>query len=461
LAASVPVRRLFVANRGEIAVRIVGACRKLGIEAVVAVSEADRDSLAARMADRAVCIGPAPAAQSYLRMETLVAAAQGTGCDAVHPGYGFLAERAAFQRLCAEHGLTFVGPGAKAIEAMGDKLQARRMAAQLGIPTVPGTDHVQSAQQAIEFGRKAGYPFLLKASAGGGGRGMRVVRAAGEVAAAFDGASAEARAAFGDPTLYIERFIDRARHVEIQVLADLHGRVIHLGERDCSTQRRHQKLIEEAPSPALDDELRARMAGAAVTLARHVGYASAGTVEFLLDADSREFYFLEVNTRIQVEHPVTEMVTGADLVVEQIRVAGGEPLSIEQSHLRLRGHAIECRINAEQADRDFMPVPGRLAQWEPPSGPGIRLDTHCHAGYFIPPFYDSLIAKLIVHAADRAAAVSAMQRALAQFTVGGVPTTIRFHQAVLAHPDFAQGRVTTRWVEEVFMKQGQAKEQAA
>ena len=461
MASSIPVKRLFVANRGEIAVRIVTACRKLGVEAVVAVSEADRDSAAARLADRAVCIGPPPAAQSYLRMETIVAAARGTSCDAVHPGYGFLAERAAFQRLCADNGLTFVGPDAEAIEAMGDKLQARRMAAQLGIRTVPGTDHVQSAQEALEFGRTAGYPFLLKASAGGGGRGMRVVRAAGEVAAAFDNASAEARAAFGDPTLYIERFIERARHVEIQILADRHGRVIHLGERDCSTQRRHQKLIEEAPSPALDDALRARMAEAAVRLARHVGYSSAGTVEFILDADSREFYFLEVNTRIQVEHPVTEMVTGVDLVAEQIRVAGGEPLSLEQSQVRLQGHAIECRINAEDAGRDFMPVPGRLSQWDAPSGPGIRLDTHCHAGYCIPPFYDSMVGKLIVHAADRAAAVSAMQRALAGFKVAGVPTTIPFHQAVLAHPDFTQGRVTTRWVEEVFMKQGPAKERAA
>jgi acetyl-CoA carboxylase biotin carboxylase subunit len=461
LISSVPVKRLFVANRGEIAVRIVNACRKLGVEAVVAVSEADRDSAAARMADRAVCVGPAPAAQSYLRMETLVAAARGTGCDALHPGYGFLAERAAFQRLCAEHGLTFVGPDASAIEAMGDKLQARRMAAQLDIPTVPGTDHVENAQQALEFGRKAGYPFLLKASAGGGGRGMRVVRAAGEAASAFDGASAEARAAFGDPTLFIERFIERARHVEIQVIADRHGNVIHLGERDCSTQRRHQKLIEEAPSPVLDDALRARMAEAAVRLARHVGYSSAGTVEFILDADTREFYFLEVNTRIQVEHPVTEMVTGADLVAEQIRVAGGEPLSLEQSQVRLRGHAIECRINAEDAERNFMPAPGRLSQWDPPTGAGIRLDTHCHAGYFIPPFYDSMIAKLIVHAIDRAGAVSAMQSALANFRVGGVPTTIPFHQAVLAHRDFTQGRVTTRWVEEVFMKQGTAKERAA
>ncbi|MBI3043407.1 MAG: acetyl-CoA carboxylase biotin carboxylase subunit [Betaproteobacteria bacterium] len=454
------MRRIFVANRGEIAVRVIQACRKLGVEAVVGVSDADRESLAARIADRAVCIGPAPAAQSYLKMETIVVAAKGTGCDAVHPGYGFLAERAGFQRLCAEHGLTFVGPAASAIEAMGDKLQARRMAAELGIPTVPGTDHVESAQRALEFGRQAGYPFLLKASAGGGGRGMRVVRTAEEVPVAFNAASAEARAAFGDPTLYIERFIERARHVEVQVMADTLGNVIHLGERDCSTQRRHQKLIEEAPSPVLDERLRARIADAAVRLLRHAGYVSAGTVEFILDADTREFYFLEVNTRIQVEHPVTEMVTGADIVAEQIRIAEGAPLSLAQSDISIRGHAIECRINAELPEQDFMPSPGRLAEWRAPAGEGIRVDTHCYPGYFVPPFYDSMIAKLIVHGADRTSAISKLSRALAGFTVGGVQTTIPFHQAVLAHPDFAQSRVTTRWVEETFMKQGFARERA-
>ncbi|MCC6535865.1 MAG: acetyl-CoA carboxylase biotin carboxylase subunit [Burkholderiales bacterium] len=448
------MRRLFVANRGEIAVRIIRAARALGLETVVGVSAADRDSLAARLADRAVCIGPAAAAESYLNMAAVVTAARGTGCDALHPGYGFLAERATFQRMCAEHGVTFVGPSAAAIEAMGDKLQARRIAVQAGVPTVPGTDRVARAEDAIEFGRRAGYPFLLKASAGGGGRGMRIVRAAGDVAAAFASASAEAGAAFGDPTLYIERFIERARHIEIQVIGDVHGNVVHLGERDCSTQRRHQKLIEEAPSPVLDDALRARMAEAAVRLAQRVQYSSAGTVEFILDSDTREFYFLEVNTRIQVEHPVTEMIAGIDLVAEQLRVASGLPLSMRQADVRFTGHAIECRVNAEASHDNFMPSPGRLTSWEPPQGAGVRVDTHCYPGYFIPPFYDSMIAKLIVHGADRGDATARMRRALDEFVVGGVHTTIPFHQAVLAHPDFAQARITTRWVEEHFMGPG-------
>ena len=445
------IRRLFVANRGEIAVRIIQACRKLSIETVVGVSDADRKSLAALNADRAICIGPAPAAQSYLNMAAIVTAAKGSACDAIHPGYGFLAERAEFQRLCVKHGLTFVGPSADAIESMGDKLQARRIAAQLGVPTVPGSDHVKTAHDAEEFGRKAGYPILLKASAGGGGRGMRVVRTAQEVVAAFESASAEARAAFGDSTLYIERFIERARHVEIQIMADAQGNTVYLGERDCSTQRRHQKLIEEAPSPVIDQDLRESMGNAALALVQHVGYANAGTVEFILDLDTQSFYFLEVNTRIQVEHPVTEMVTGVDLVAEQIRVAGGASLSFSQADVRIDGHAIECRINAENAERDFMPSPGAVTEWQPPSGPGIRVDTHCYQGYLIPPFYDSMIAKLIVHAKDRAAALTDMSRALANFRINGVYTTIPFHLMVLAHPDFVQNRVTTRWVEEKFM----------
>ena len=332
-----------------------------------------------------------------------------------------------------------------------DKLQARRIAAQLGVPTVPGSDHVKTAHDAEEFGRKAGYPILLKASAGGGGRGMRVVRTAQEVVAAFESASAEARAAFGDSTLYIERFIERARHVEIQIMADAQGNTVYLGERDCSTQRRHQKLIEEAPSPVIDQDLRESMGNAALALVQHVGYANAGTVEFILDLDTQSFYFLEVNTRIQVEHPVTEMVTGVDLVAEQIRVAGGASLSFSQADVRIDGHAIECRINAENAERDFMPSPGAVTEWQPPSGPGIRVDTHCYQGYLIPPFYDSMIAKLIVHAKDRAAALTDMSRALANFRINGVYTTIPFHLTVLAHPDFVQNRVTTRWVEEKFM----------
>jgi len=447
------IKRIFVANRGEIAVRIIQACRKLGVEAVIGVSEADRESLAASIADRAVCIGPAPATKSYLNMAAVVSAAKGTGCDAIHPGYGFLAERAEFQRLCVEHEMKFVGPSAEAIESLGDKLRARRIAAEVSVPTVPGTDHVETAEQAVAFGKEAGYPFLLKASAGGGGRGMRVVRSPTEVPSAFESASAEARAAFGDPTLFIERYIERARHVEIQVIADSYGNSVHLGERDCSTQRRHQKLIEEAPSPVIDEDVRARMSDAAVRLVEHVGYTNAGTVEFIVDLDSKSFYFLEVNTRIQVEHPVTEMISGIDLVAEQILVAGGSPLSIAQADVKLSGHAIECRVNAEDVNDGFMPSPGRITEWTVPSGPQIRLDTHCFQGYFIPPFYDSMIAKLIVHGKNRSAAISAMSAALDDFKVGGIHTTIPFHRTVLAHPDFVASRVTTRWVEETLMKQ--------
>ncbi len=448
------IRRLFVANRGEIAVRIIDACRKLGIEAVVGVSEADRETLAAKRADRTVCIGPASATESYLRGETIVVAAKGTGCDAIHPGYGFLAERADFRRLCDEHGVIFVGPSAEAIDAMGDKLEARAIARELAIPTVPGSDQVSSAEEALQVAQMAGYPSLLKASAGGGGRGMRIVRCAGDVPAAFESARAEALAAFGDPTIYIERYVERARHVEIQVLGDAHGRMVHFGERDCSTQRRHQKLIEEAPSPIVDPELRAKMTEAALRLASHVKYVGAGTVEFIVDLDTRAFYFLEMNTRIQVEHPVTEAVTGFDLVAEMIRVAGGSPLCVSQSQIAIRGHAIECRINAEAPERDFMPAPGRLVRWKPPAGDGIRVDTHCYEGYMVPPFYDSMIAKLVVQGADRSAAVARMQQALAEFEVEGLATTIPFHRDVLSHPDFRDNRVTTSWVEHVFAKSG-------
>jgi acetyl-CoA carboxylase biotin carboxylase subunit len=451
-----PLRRVLVANRGEIAVRIVRACHASGIEAVVAVSEADRGSMAAELAERAVCIGGAPASESYLNRNAIVMAALGTGCDAVHPGYGFLSERAPFQRLCAEHGLAFVGPGAEAIEAVGDKLAARHIAEQIGVPTVPGTNRVGSAADALQFGARAGYPFLFKASAGGGGRGMRVVRSAAEVAEAFDSASREAAGAFGDPTLFIERYVERARHVEIQAMADHHGNIVHLGERDCSTQRRHQKIIEEAPSPLISPAQRERMGAAAVNLLRHVGYRNAGTVEFILDMDTGEFYFLEVNTRIQVEHPVTEMVTGVDLVAEQLRVAGGAQLSFGQQDLQLFGHAIECRINAESPEAGFRPSPGRITRWSAPSGEGVRLDTHCRTGVFIPPYYDSMIAKLIVHGSDRAQAIARMSQALESFVVEGIETTIGFHRAVLRHPDFLANRVTTSWTEETFIPQWQA-----
>jgi len=444
--------RLFIANRGEIAVRIVAACRKLGIETVVAISDADRHTRAAQIADRAVCIGPAPAAESYLKMEAIVSAAKGTGCDAVHPGYGFLAENAKFQRLCIENGLIFVGPSASAMSAMGDKLAARRIAGEIKLPVVPGSGQVDHPDKVRALGRQIGYPFLLKATAGGGGRGMRIVRSPDEIAGSFASARAEAQAAFDEPTLYVERYIERARHVEIQVVGDAYGKIVHFGERDCSIQRRHQKLIEESPSPAVDSDLRARMADAALRLAGHVGYVNAGTVEFMLDLDSMEFYFLEMNTRIQVEHPVTEMVTGIDLVAEQIRIARGEALSVSQDDVKLNGHAIECRINAEVPELDFMPSPGKIVTWAPPSGSGIRVDTHCYPGYIVPPFYDSLLAKVIVHGPDRDSAITRMVHALDTFKASGVGSTVRFNRAVVAHPDFREGRVTTRWVEESFSR---------
>ena len=428
--------------------RVVRACQKLGIESVVAVSEADRDSLAAQMATRTVCIGPSRSVDSYLRPEVLVAAARGTGCQAVHPGYGFLSERAAFSRACAKSGLVFIGPSPEAIESMGDKITAVRLAAEAGVPRVPGSDRIASADDARRTAHAIGYPVLLKASAGGGGRGMRIVRNESEIEVAMAAASGEARAAFGDGTLYVEKFIERARHIEIQILGDAHGNLVHLGERECSTQRRHQKLIEEAPSPAIDSTSRAQLGEAALTLARRVGYQNAGTVEFVFDEDSRRFYFLEMNTRIQVEHPVTEMVTGRDLVVEQIRIAAGEPISFRQDEVHLDGHAIECRVNAEDIARDFMPSPGRLLAWAPPKGESVRVDTHCYPGYLVPPFYDSLLAKIIVHGPDRAAAIGRMIYALGEFEVEGVHTTIPFHTRVLAHDDFLCGRVTTRWVEE-------------
>lgn len=446
-----PIKRVFVANRGEIAVRIIRACRELGLETVVGVSEADRDSLAARLADRAVCLGPAPAAQSYLKADILATAAHGTGCQAVHPGYGFLSERAAFQRACQEMDLTFVGPSAEAIEAMGDKLSAIRLAKKAGIPVVPGSEQLQSEEELRQAARSIGYPCLLKASAGGGGRGMRVVRNDAELAAAFASARAEAKAAFGDSTVYLEKFIEHAKHIEIQVIGDVHGNVCHLFERDCTVQRRHQKLIEEAPSPILSPARRAEMADAALALARQVKYSSAGTVEFVYDMDEDRFYFLEMNTRIQVEHPVTELITGVDLVQEQLRVAGGERLSFSQKDIAIRGHAIECRINAEDPIQGFLPSPGRLVRWAPPSGEGLRLDTHCFEGYLVPPNYDSMIAKLIGWGEDREIASRRLSDALRNFGIHGVNTTITLHKDLLTHPTFRASQVTTRWLEQEFL----------
>jgi len=445
-------KRLFVANRGEIAVRIVGACERLGIESVVAVSDADRDTLAARIATSAVCIGPAPAMQSYLRPETLVAAAVGTGCQAIHPGYGFLSERAGFARLCAEAGIVFVGPSPEAIEAMGDKITAVRLAEEAGVARVPGTGRLDDVAAARAAAARVGYPVLLKATAGGGGRGMRVVAAERELAAAMEAASSEAKAAFGDGTLYMEKFLRHARHIEVQVLGDTQGNIVHLGERDCSTQRRHQKLIEEAPSPILDAVLRERLCESALRLARRAGYRSAGTIEFVYDEAANDAYFLEMNTRIQVEHPVTEEVTGQDLVAEQIRIAAGEPISFAQNDVHPTGHAIECRINAEDAARGFMPSPGRLERWAPPAAPDIRVESHCYPGYVVPPYYDSLLAKVIVRGADRNAAIDRMIEALNGFEVAGVATTIPFQLQVLRHDDFRAARVHTRWVDDGVVK---------
>ena len=455
-----PIRRVLVANRGEIAVRIVRACQSLGIEAVVAASQADVDSLAVRLAGQHVLIGPAAAAESYLRSDRLVAAALASQCDAVHPGYGFLSERAAFAKDCETAGLVFIGPSPQAIAAMGDKISATRLAQAAGVPRVPGTGALPDAHAALEQAARIGFPVLVKAAAGGGGRGMRVVHTAADMVAAFASAQAEALAAFGDGTLYVEKLIERARHIEIQLLGDRHGHIVHLGERECSTQRRHQKLIEEAPSPALDAETRALMGASAVALARSVGYFSAGTVEFVLDDHDGSFYFLEMNTRIQVEHPVTEMVTGIDLVAEQIRIAGGAPLALQQSELELRGHAIECRINAEDPDRNFLPRPGVVREWRAPSGDGVRCDTHCTSGTTITPYYDSLLAKLIVHAPTRSQAIDKMRQALSELHVDGPATTAAFHRDVLAHADFPAGRVTTRWVEQVFMPPRQVERKA-
>ncbi len=444
-----PVTRVLVANRGEIAVRVIRACQGLGLQTVLAASQADLDSLGASLADRTVCIGPASATQSYLDARLLVQAALSTGCDALHPGYGFLSESAQLAQLCADHGVIFVGPKPEQIAQMGNKIQARKLAAELGLPTLSGSTRVETADEAVAVARQVGLPLMIKAAAGGGGRGMKIVRSEAQMAEMFVAASNEARAAFGDGTLYLERYIANARHVEVQVLADQHGQVIHMGERDCSLQRRHQKLVEEAPAPHLGSPLREAICAAAVQLARGFGYENAGTVEFIVDQDSQTFYFLEMNTRIQVEHPVTEMVTGMDLVQEQLRIARGEPLRFSQEQVSIRGHAIECRINAEKVRQDFRPSPGRIDRWEPPAGPHIRLDSHCQAGYAVPIFYDSMIGKLIVYGFDREEARIRMSRALSQFHVEGVDTTIELQRFLIDHPRFASGEVNTVMVEQV------------
>ena len=438
------LRRVLVANRGEVAVRIVRACRELGLEAVAVYSTADSDSLHVRLADRAVHIGPPPPAQSYLSIPSLVAAAATTGCDAVHPGWGFLAENADFSRACEDNDLVFVGPRPDSIETMGDKIRAKEAVARAGLPLVPGSGGAATVAQARELGATLGFPLLLKAAAGGGGRGMRLVATAEELEPAYRMAAAEAEAAFSDGSLYVEKAVVDARHVEIQVLGDGEGGVLTLGERDCSIQRRHQKLVEEAPSPAVTPELREHMESAAARACEELRYRGAGTLEFLVDSD-RRFYFIEMNTRLQVEHPVTELLTGIDLAQAQLRVAAGEGLS-RTGRAELRGHAIEIRINAEDPAHDFRPAPGTVTRFRPPLGPGVRVDTHVEEGYRIPPFYDSLIAKVIVWADDRAGAIARGARALDELVLDGVPTTRGLARDILRSDAFGSGDYTTAFL---------------
>lgn len=451
-----PFRRILVANRGEIALRIIRACHALGIEAVLAVSEADRDSLPAQVADRTFCIGGASAADSYLDINRIITAALATGAEAVHPGYGFLAEKAELADACVTAGLVFVGPKAEHMRAMGNKLEARALAERSGVPNLPGSRRIQSVAEAVTAAKRIGFPVMLKAAAGGGGRGMKIVREAAEMERMFASAAGEARAAFGDDTLYLERYIASARHIEVQLIGDSFGNLIHLGERDCSLQRRHQKLVEEAPAPMLPNEVRESLRGVSLKLARSIGYLNAGTMEFVLDRDTGEFFFLEMNTRIQVEHPVTETITGIDLVEEQIRVAAGAPLRFKQSDVVFRGHAIECRITAEAPEQGFRPSPGLITTWKPPEGPNIRLDSHCYAGYLVPPYYDSLLGKLIVYGVDRDEAIARMRRALARFKVAGISTSVPFLETLIGHPEFAAGRMHTRLVEEFLAAPGAA-----
>jgi acetyl-CoA carboxylase, biotin carboxylase subunit len=434
--------KILIANRGEIALRVIRTCREMGIRTVIAHSKADAESLPVRMADESICVGPNDARSSYLNMPSIISAAVVTDSEAIHPGYGFLAENPAFAEICRSCGLNFIGPSPEAIRLMGDKAQARVIAKQAGVPVVPGSEHpLKDEAEALEVAEAAGYPVMFKASAGGGGRGMRIVRSREDAAQAFAACQAEAGAAFGSSEIYCEKYVERARHVEVQVLGDRNGMRVHLGERDCSVQRRHQKLIEESPAPSLSPETRAGLHKAGLLAAAAVNYYSAGTVEFLVDGQGR-FYFIEMNTRIQVEHPVTEMITGIDLIREQIRIAAGESLGYRQEAIRFEGHAIECRVNAEDPET-FTPSAGRVTAWVPPGGFGVRVDSHLMAPYAVPPFYDSLLAKIIVHARDRDEAIARMRRAMAETIVQGVKTTIPFHLRLLVNPAFVEGRFTS------------------
>lgn len=445
------MKKILIANRGEIALRIIRACKELGIKTVAVYSEADADSLHVRFADEVVCIGPGPSRESYLNIPRIISAAEVTNAEAIHPGYGFLAENAHFAEICASCNIKFIGPSPEMIMAMGDKALAKETMRKAGVPTVPGSEGLlKDAKEARSIAEEIGYPVMVKATAGGGGRGMRVVREANEIENAFNQAQTEAQAAFGNPSLYMEKYFEHPRHIEIQLLGDMHGNVHSLGERECSIQRKHQKLVEESPSPAITPEIRQRMSEAAVRGAASVNYVNAGTIEFLYQ--DGEFYFMEMNTRIQVEHPVTETVFGLDLVKEQIRVARGERLEHINPNFKMRGYAIECRINAEDSEHDFRPSPGKITAFHVPGGPGVRVDTHAYAGYVIPPFYDSLIAKLITRGRTRAEAIERMERALEEFLVEGIQTTIPFHRKVMADPDFQSGHFDTKYVEHFFKK---------
>ncbi len=444
-------KRILVANRGEIALRVIRACRELGVETVAICSEADRGASYLELADEAICVGPARASESYLRIDRVISAAEIGNVQAIHPGYGFLSENAHFAEVCRSCDIGFIGPTPEAMAQLGDKNSARAIAMQADVPCVPGSDGlVASEQEALETARRIGYPVLLKATAGGGGRGMRVASNDLTLQSAFQQAATEALAAFGNPGIYLERYVERPRHVEVQIIGDMHGNVVHLWERDCSTQRRHQKLIEESPSPRLSPETRKAMCEAAVRLAKSAGYYSTGTVEFIVD-QAGNFYFIELNSRIQVEHPVTEMVTGIDLIKAQIRVAAGEPLSFTQDDVVQRGHAIECRINAEDPAHNFRPCPGRIERMIVPGGFGVRFDSHASSGYVVPPHYDSLIGKLIVHQPTRREAIETMQRALRELRVEGVETTVPIHLKILSHSAFHDSQIDTTFVERTLL----------
>ena len=442
------VEKVLIANRGEIALRIIRSCRELGIATVAVFSTVDKNALHVQLADEAVCVGDSLSNKSYLNIPNILAAATSRGVDAIHPGYGFLAENDKFAEMCNDHGIVFIGPSPESIRLMGDKSTAKETMEGVGVPTVPGSKGLLTdVDEAFKLAEEMGYPVIIKATAGGGGRGMRLVESMDNLEKMFKAAQGEAEAAFGNDGLYMEKFITKPRHVEVQILADRSGNVIHLGERDCSVQRRHQKLLEESPSPAINPTLRDEMGNAAIAAAKSIKYEGAGTVEFLVDEDEK-FYFMEMNTRIQVEHPVTEMVTGVDLIAEQIKIASGEALDFDQDQIKLNGHAIECRINAEDPSHNFRPSPGRITGWLPPGGPGVRVDSHVYTGYEIPPFYDSLIGKLIVWGKDRNTAIKRMNRALNECAVTGIPTTINFHLSLLDKSKFKEGKIHTKYVEE-------------